>query len=225
MKKIIMIVLVMVGTTVTGIEKASAQAGYLEIIKAGVKKAIKAFDLKVQRLQNETIWLQNAQKTLENTMSKLKLDEISGWAEKQTTLFQGYYQELAQVKMIITYYQRIKDISAKQVQLVGEYSRAWSLLKKDKNFSEAELSYMADVYSGIIDESVKNLDQIFLVVNSFQTTMSDAKRLEIINSAADEIDDNYDALTKFNTQNFMLTLQRTKSLDDYQTLKKIYGLN
>ncbi|RZJ37490.1 MAG: conjugal transfer protein TraI, partial [Chryseobacterium sp.] len=41
---------------------ASAQIAVLEVIKAGVKKVIKAVDLKVQRLQNETIWLQNAQK-------------------------------------------------------------------------------------------------------------------------------------------------------------------
>jgi len=214
----------MLGLNLSSIQKTAAQAGYLEIIKAGVKKAIKAFDLKVQRLQNETIWLQNAQKTLENTMSKLKLDEISGWAEKQTNLFQGYYQELAQVKMIITYYQRIKDISEKQVLLINSYSRAWHLLKKDKNFNAKELEYMGNVYAGIIDESVKNLDQIFLVVNSFQTTMTDAKRLEIINAAADEIDKNYDALTRFNAQNFGLSLQRARSINDYITLEKLYGI-
>jgi hypothetical protein len=41
---------------------ATAQIAVLEVINAGVKKVIKAVDLKVQRLQNETIWLQNAQK-------------------------------------------------------------------------------------------------------------------------------------------------------------------
>ena len=53
------------------------------VVKAAVKKVIKAIDLQIQRLQNKTIWLQNAQKTLENTLSKLKLDEISDWTEKQ----------------------------------------------------------------------------------------------------------------------------------------------
>ena len=41
-----------------------------------------AVDLQVQRIQNKTIWLQNAQKTLENEMSKLKLDEITDWVQK-----------------------------------------------------------------------------------------------------------------------------------------------
>ena len=40
---------------------ANAQVAILEVIKAGVKKVIRAVDLKIQRMQNETIWLQNAQ--------------------------------------------------------------------------------------------------------------------------------------------------------------------
>ena len=42
------------------------QIPVLEIIKEGITKVIVAVDLKIQRLQNETIWLQNAQKVLEN---------------------------------------------------------------------------------------------------------------------------------------------------------------
>ncbi|WP_367867003.1 conjugal transfer protein TraI [Pedobacter sp. WC2423] len=205
-------------------EKANAQLAYLEIIKAGVKKVIKAVDLQVQRLQNNTIWLQNAQKTLENTMSKLKLDEISDWANRQKSLYKDYYDELYKVKMLISYYKRIRDISDKQVRLVQAYQRAWQLTKKDPNFSPQELEYIGKVYSGILDESLKNIDQIFLVVNSFQTQMSDAKRLEIINSAADQVDDNYNDLTRFNQQNIMLSLQRARTGNDVLVVKKLYGL-
>ena len=71
-----------------------AQTGILEIIKAGVKKVIIAVDLKIQRLQNKTIWLQNAQKVLENAMSELKLAEIGDWVQKQKTLYADYFDEL-----------------------------------------------------------------------------------------------------------------------------------
>jgi predicted transcriptional regulator YheO len=203
----------------------SAQpAAILEIIKAGVKKVIKAVDLKIQRLQNKTIWLQNAQKTLENTLSKLKLDEISDWTERQKTLYKDYFEELAKVKSIISYYQRIREISQKQVRLVEEYQRAWNLFKQDKYFTSDELGYMAKVYSGILDESAKNFDQISLVIKSFTTTMSDAKRLEIINAAADDVDANYYDLTRFNKQNMMLSLQRAKENNDVDVVKKLYGL-
>ncbi|KFF16581.1 hypothetical protein [Flavobacterium hydatis] len=196
----------------------------LEMVKVVAKKVIKAIDLRIQKLQNKTIWLQNAQKKIENILSKVKLNEISDWTQKQKDLYKDYYEELAKVKSIITYYQRIKDISQKQIRLVEEYERAWDLFEKDTHFNTNELKYMQSVYSGILDESLKNIDQIFLVLDSFTTQMSDAKRIEIINAAADQIDGNYDDLILFNRQNVLLSLQRAKTQHDVKSLKKFYGI-
>lgn len=204
---------------------ASAQIAVLEVIKAGVKKVIKAVDLKVQRLQNETIWLQNAQKVLENQLSKLKLTEIADWTEKQKDLYSRYYEELWKIKSAIAYYKRIKDLTLKQVDIVDEYKWAWNLFSRDKHFTPDELDQMQKIYSGILDESVKNVDQILLVAGSFKTQMSDAKRLEIINAAADKMDTNYNDLKQFNTQNSKLSIQRAKSLDEVVKLKEIYGID
>ena len=204
---------------------AQAQVAVLEVIKAGVKKVIKAADLKVQRLQNETIWLQNAQKVLENQLSKLKLAEIAEWSEKQKQLYSNYYNELWQIKSIITYYKRLKDLTEKQIAIVDEYHWAWALFTKDKHFTPEELSHMQTVYSGILQSSIKNLDQILLVVNSFETQMPDAKRLEIINAAANQMDINYSDLKRFNTQNSMLSIQRAKSANEVVTLKELYGID
>ena len=222
--KIMAIVLCCSLTVLPTSQSKATPAAILEIIKAAIVKVIKAADLKIQRLQNKTIWLQNAQKTLENALSKLKLDEISDWTERQKTLYKDYFEELEKVKSIISYYQRIREISQKQVRLVEEYQRAWNLFKQDKYFTSDELGYMAKVYSGILDESAKNLDQISLVIKSFSTTMSDAKRLEIINAAADDVDANYYDLTRFNKQNIMLSLQRAKENNDVEVVKKLYGL-
>lgn len=196
----------------------------LEIVKAVTKKVIKAIDLRIQRLQNKTIWLENAQKQIENVLSKLKLDEISDWTKKQRDLYKGYYEELMKVKSVITYYQRIREITNKQTRLISEYEKAWNLFKQDANFTTAELDYMEKVYSGILEESIKNIDQIFFVLDSFTTQMSDLKRLEIINKAADQIDQNYDALSRFNTQNVLLSLQRAKTANDVKKVKQFYGI-
>ncbi len=206
------------------LEHVNAQVAVLEVIKAGVKKVIKAVDLKIQRMQNETIWLQNAQKVMENQLSKIKLTEISDWTEKQKELYSKYYSELWKVKAAITYYNRIKEITTKQVFLVEEYKKAWNLAKQDKNFKPQELDYMYNVYSGILKESAKNLDEILLVVNSFRTQMSDSKRLEIINSAADRIDENYSDLKQFNNQNILMSVQRSKGQQQIRDVQKLYDL-
>lgn len=224
MKKLLVSAVVFVIVSIAPINKVKAQDPITLIIKEGIKKVIKAVDLKIQRLQNETIWLQNAQKVVENTMSQVKLDEITDWVEKQRILYKDYFDELWKVKNIISYYHRIREVTEKQVRLVEEYKRAWALFKQDKHFTANELSYMGEVYTGILDESVKNLDQLFLVTNSFSTQMNDAKRLEIINSASDQIETNYTDLKAFNEQNIMLSLQRAKTKNDVDVVKQLYGL-
>lgn len=206
------------------IGEANAQIAILEVIKAGVKKVVKSIDLKIQRMQNETIWLQNAQKVMENQLSKLKLGEISIWTERQKELYSKYYTDLWKVKSAISYYQRIKETITKQVFLVEEYRKAWNLAKNDKNFTAQELDYIYNVYSGILNESAKNLDQILLVVNSFKTQMTDAKRLELINAAADRIELNYADLKDFNTQNVLMSLQRARSKSQIEDVQKLYGI-
>lgn len=206
-------------------QQAKAQFVIGDVIKLTVTKVIKAIDLKVQRMQNQTIWLQNAQKALENELSKLKLSEISSWSGQQRQLFSSYYDELWKIKSTIAYYQRIKDLTVKQVALVTEYQQAWSLMKQDQHFSAGELVQMESVYTGILTASARNLDQIMMIVSSDQTQMSDEQRLELINRAGDKLDDNYSDIRQYNTENEMLSLQRSKDLGDTQTTKALYGIN
>lgn len=206
-------------------EAPAAPISIVQIIKEAIKKVIKAMDLMVQRLQNKTIWLQNAQKTLENALSKLKLDEISEWTQRQKELYGGYYEELVKVKTAISYYRRIREIVKMQTDMVGEYERVWNLIRQDDHFTPDELKYMADVYSGMLDASLENIDQVFLVVRSFTTQMSDAKRLELINQAADRVEANYLDLKRFNQENMLLSLQRAKSDIEAGAIKQLYGIN
>ena len=126
--------------------------------------------------------------------------------------------------MSISSYQAVRDIIKKQVQLVKEYSKAFNLSKQDKNFTADELNYMHKVYTGILDESIKNIDQIQLVINAFATQMTDAKRLEIIYTVGNNIEQNITDLQKFNQQNIIISLQRSKEKNDIDEVKKLYGI-
>lgn len=205
-------------------DSAQAQVPVAQVIKEGIKKVIQAVDLEVQRLQTQTIVLQNAQKAIENTMSELHLNEIASWVQKQKDLYSEYYNELWEVKNIITDYDKIRDITEKQVMLVAEYKQAWNTIQQDKHFTADELSYMAQAYSGILDATVQNVDQLLDVVTAFTTQMSDAARLKIIDGVAKQVDENYDDLHRFNNQNALLSLSRAKDENDAMMVKWMYGL-
>jgi len=194
------------------------------IIKAAIKKVIKAMDLMIQRIQNNTIKLQNIQKQLENQLSKLKLTEIAEWSEKTRAIYDQYFKELWEVKNLITTYKRVRQVIEQQAALVKEYKRAWQLVQQDQNFSPQEIDYIYKVYSGILDESIKNISELDLVIGAFVTQMSDAKRLEIINQVSQKIEQNYTDLTQFTNQNAVLSIQRAKGTYDILLLKRMYGI-
>jgi hypothetical protein len=216
MKKIVLLICFAFGS----VKAANAQIVILEIIKA----AINAADLVVQQIQNETIVLQNAQKELENVMTQLDLDDITDWVTKIRDLYAEYYNELQTVKDIISGYDKIKTLVDMQSRIVSQYQTAYALFKQDKHFSLTELNYMVNVYSGILDQSLKNLDQALLVVSSLTTSMTDAQRLNIINGASTGMQKNYDDLKRFNNQNVQLSLQRGAAQGNIDEVKELYGL-
>ncbi|GAA4339662.1 conjugal transfer protein TraI [Flaviaesturariibacter amylovorans] len=223
MKKHLICLLLAVFTALA--RPAAAQDPITLIIKEGIKKVIVAVDLKIQRIQTKTIWLQNAQKAVENTMSKLKLDEISEWTERQRKLYSDYFEELRKVKDALAYYHRLKSLIDKQRLLVEAYGRAWSGVRRDRHFTPEEVAYMGNVYSGILAESVRNLEGLQLIVRSFTTQMSDGERLALIDKTAAAIEANYADLRAFTNGNVQLSLQRSRDLKETAVVRNLYGLH
>lgn len=224
MKKHFIIGLLALTTVFTVMPTKKSDAFVWVVVKEALKKVIKAIDIKVQQLQNKTIALQNTQKQIENTLSKTKLKEISDWAKKQKELYKNYYEELLKVKNTITLFQKVRHIIQRQEQLVEEYSNAFALFKQDSHFSPQEIRYMSGVYSGILEESLRNVHELTLVINSFSTQMSDGKRLELIDKIAVKIEGNLSTLRRFNRQNIGLSLQRSINEADIQHVKMLYGI-
>jgi len=222
-KKYVIFILILAGTLVP-VQNAEAANPWAAIIKAAIKKVVQAVDLMIQRRQNRVIKLQNAQKALENTMAKLKLAQIADWVKKQRDLYKQYYDELKKVKAVIAYYFRVKEIAEKNSRLVDEYRRVWGLLSNDENFTAQELVYIHQVYVGILETSAKNLDLLAVIVKSFTTQMSDAKRLEIIEKAGRQVDENLSDLTTFNRENILLSVSRTKTAHEAEIVRKLYGI-
>ncbi|RFM34430.1 conjugal transfer protein TraI [Chitinophaga silvisoli] len=221
MKKSILIGLFLCALfTVTPTQKTHAIVWV--VVKAAAKKIIKAIDLQVQRLQNKTIGLQNAQKVVENALSKAKLNEISGWVNKQKDLYQTYYDELVKVKSLIAYYQEIRIIIQKQVDMVNEYKEAYNLFRNDNHFTPDEIIHMGEVYDGILSQSAQNLKAINLAIKSF-LSMNDASRLLMIYEASEAIDEKYNDLCKYNSTNKAKAINRARDENDLRALRQLYG--
>ncbi|GGF44157.1 conjugal transfer protein TraI [Echinicola rosea] len=200
-------------------------AAILEIIKQGVKKVIKAIDLKIQRLQNQTIWLQNAQKVLENAMTKLELEGIGNWSEKQRAQYGGLFDELWKVKQVLSQYQRVRDMAQKQAAIVREYQKAWQVLSQSTLLTTAERDAMAATYANILEESVQNLQHLTDVLTAYSIQMGDAERLEIIYRTDKKVQENLNELRSFNSRNFQVLRAREYYPSSNAPIKSLYDLD
>lgn len=217
-QKIATLVLLCTGLSI--VPTSHSQAQLTDILKA----IIKAADIAVQKAQNATIDLQNVQKQIENALSKSELGDIASWVQKQKSLYQDYFNELWQVKTVIVYYKRVTTVIDEQKQLVSEYKRAYSLVQQDKHFTPGEIKYIYSVYSGIIDESIKNLDELMNCITSLSVQMSDAERLKLINRCSDDIEQQISDLHQFNNQAIQISLQRSQDEQELNAVRQLYGI-
>jgi hypothetical protein len=224
MKKLIIILVLVATATVAPTQRSQAQIPGVSLISSAIKKVITALDLKVQQLQNQTIELQNAEASVENNLHLNSLNNISGWLNKERTLYQNYYQELAKVKILISDYDEVKKIISQQKELLSEYHNASTLFHQDAHFSGSELSAMGNVYGGILQESIRNLEEVTTAITAFSTQMDDAERLLMVHHASAGMQTNLDHLRQYNNQNAIISYERAKSEQDRQTIRQLYGI-
>ena len=161
---------------------------------------------------------------MENLLSKTRLDEIANWSFRQKETFANYYESLMKVKSILLQFNQVKEITQKQIAMVGAYQRSWNILKRDEHLSAEELQYMAKVYAGILEESLSNVEELTSLLSSYSFQMSDAQRLTLIHSIGDRVEENYQNLLEFNRQNSLLSRQRSRSLHEVFQFKKLHEI-
>jgi hypothetical protein len=201
--------------------RADAQ---IDIVTTIISKAVRAADLVVQKLQTETIVLQEAEQELQNVMSETRLEEIENWVDDQRSLYAEYFQELKDVKAVVSGYHKVTEIVEREEQIVAAYQKGVAAVQQDKHFTAAELGQIETVYGGILAESAKNLTALTTVLETLVTSMSDQQRLTVIDQASAGMDKNYRDLEAYTNQNALLSLQRAKDENDIAVIKTLYGL-
>src|SRR5690606_20097342 len=119
-------------------------------------------------------------------------------------------------------YKRITDIVNYQLLIVKRYKGALAQFKEDDVFTAAEILYMEKVYSNLFNESLKNLDELFMVITAGQLRMSDDERMWAIDKIYERIEDQFAFLEDFNSSTGYLSLQRKAEQAELNTMKKMY---
>lgn len=150
---------------------------------------------------------------------------ISSISKGNFDLHNVYLTGLLAVSPAVRNYGRIAEILVMQANLISEYKRESSLFRQSGSFSVAELSYMSDVYTRLVSQTLNDAEDLATIITAGKLRMSDADRIKEIDRIYDSSSDKLQFIRSFNNQGIGLSLQRSKDMADTRSLKQLYGLN
>jgi hypothetical protein len=150
---------------------------------------------------------------------------IKNISEGNFHLHEAFLDGLLQVSPLVRNYRKVAGIISYQIQLVQEYKAAFRRFKESSQFTSQEMDYLSQVYSRLLEESVKNLDALATILTSGVLRMSDGERLSAIDTIYADMQDKLAFLRHFNNQTSILALQRARQTQEIQNTKKLYGIN
>jgi hypothetical protein len=140
------------------------------------------------------------------------------------SLHQAFLDGLLVVSPTVRKYPRVSDIINDQSTLIGEYHLAYSSFRKDKHFSPNEVDYMLTVYNNLVSNSLKNLDDLTMIMGDSKLRMTDGERLAAIDRIYTDGHGQLSFLRSFNDKNYRVAVQRAREAGDRETIKSLYGI-
>jgi hypothetical protein len=141
------------------------------------------------------------------------------------TIHQAFLDGLMAVNPSIRNYKRIPLIINYQKLLLSEYKRAYKRFKQDPNFKLEELEYLGSVYKFLFEASVRNLEDLTMIITATKLRMSDDERMQAIDRIFYDMESKVVFLRYFNNNTQLLAVQRARSQNDVRTMQQLYGLN
>lgn len=150
---------------------------------------------------------------------------VKDMSEGNFNLHKTFLDNLMKVSPVVKNYKRIGDIINFQMLLMKESKNGLDRFVKSGNFSAKEISYFEKVYGNLISESLRNLDEITMVVTADKLRMSDDERLQAVDNIYLQMQDKLLFLRNFNATSNVLAIQRVKEAKDVYVSKELQELN
>jgi regulatory protein YycH of two-component signal transduction system YycFG len=149
-------------------------------------------------------------------------NRVKDIAEGNYSLHEVFLDGLFAVNPSVAKYKRIPDIIRYQSLLMKEYRRALNRFKNDENLTPDELKYLERVYSYLVKQSLRNLEELTMIVTANKLRMSDDERIQSIDRIYFDIENKLSFLRYFNNSTQVLVVQRAKESSEVGAVKKLY---
>lgn len=152
------------------------------------------------------------------------LNTIGGFTRGEWNLHTGYMQSLKQVNPEIKRYVRVADIMRFQLKILQDQNRARRQLSSSGAFSNDELAYIGRVFSRLLDDCSKTLDELVMITTDGKLEMKDDERMARIDKLCQDMQDKFTFSQRFSNDARSLAASRLKEKTDVQTSRVWHGI-
>lgn len=174
---------------------------------------------KLNQLRKILTQLYDGYKIVSEGYNKVK-DITSGNYKIHEVFLDGLYKVSPTVKR----YYRITDIITAQAAIVKEYKAALKNFRSMNVFSEGQLDYISDVYQRLLDDSVKSIDELLMIITAGQLRMNDDERIKGIDRVYADIQKKLLFLRSFNNRQGMIAVEKLREKKENETIKSLHDL-
>lgn len=158
------------------------------------------------------------------TIMNQGLGRVKELSEGNFNIHRIFLDGLMMVSPAVRNYQKVPAIIEYQLRLVREYRNAFDFYRRSGVFDIEEIEYMGRVYNRLFQNSLRNLDDLVMILTANSLRMGDDERMQSIDRIFSDMEDKLSFLRVFNEGASLLALQRGKEKRENNLLEDLHGL-
>jgi len=149
---------------------------------------------------------------------------VKSLTEGNFNLHKVFLDGLMQISPAVKKYQKIPQIIDAQITLVKETKIASRRILNAGVFNQGEANYMLGVYNNLVSGSLKNIDDLIIIITANKLRMTDDERLSAIDKLYADMADKVEFIRYFNEGCSLLAIEKKKQLNQVTNSEALFGI-
>jgi soluble cytochrome b562 len=139
-------------------------------------------------------------------------------------LHNNFFNSLSAVNPTVKKYSKVASIILMQITIAKQVHTTIKDCRNGKQLTDTELKYLQHVFDNLLDDCVKNLDELIALITDGETQMKDDERIKRIDKLYADMQDKQVFTQSFSHTAEGLSVQRRNDAYDIEIEKKLNGL-
>jgi hypothetical protein len=149
------------------------------------------------------------------------LNTIQNFKKGDFDLHRDFIGSLSKVNPKIKSYGKVADIIAYQLLIVKNAKNVIKSLQEGNQFSLEELDYSKAVFERLLDDCLKSMDKLFLIITPGELKMKDDERIKNIDQLYLDMQNKYAFCQSFSDECSLLAMQRISNQIEIRNSTKL----